>query len=587
MRKNWYTIADVDDVPSPALLVYPDRVEDNIRRMIAIAGGVERLRPHIKTHKLAEVVRMQMALDITKFKCATIAEAEMAAGCGAPDVLLAYQPVGPNVERFIQLVKKFPETKFSTIADDASAIRALSEAAKTAGLGSARGSRAPLGGPPSGTNNQEAPKITDGSSVRGPSPARQSSEPTEGAHYSKRNLPHFEKPWAIYAIHFATRQLRRLSPTARQVVLDCILRWNEQRYRLITACVMPDHVHLIIQPGIESMDSSGNSIFYSLEKILQTIKSYTAHEINKLESASGALWEKESFDRYVRSDRDLEQKFHYICINPWDSGLVQPNEPYPWLWTPEGFAASRREEHAGGVCSPELEVLLDIDCGQHRTGVAPGPKAIELYRLIASLPGLKPGGLHVYDGHIHDADLATRTKTCKASFAPVDALRQELTQAGLPVPRIVAGGTPTFPIHARRSDVECSPGTCLFWDAGYAKKLPDLDFLPAALVLTRVVSKPGKNLLCLDLGHKAIASENPHPRVQFLNLPDAKALSHSEEHLVVETTKAKGFAVGDCFYGIPWHICPTVALHGEAVVVENGQAGARWKIVARERRLTI
>ena len=253
----------------------------------------------------------------------------------------------------------------------------------------------------------------------------------------------------------------------------------------------------------------------------------------------------------------------------------------------ESFAASRREEHASGVCSPELEVLLDIDCGQHRTGVAPGQKAIELYRLIASLPGLKPGGLHVYDGHIHDADLATRTKSCEAAFAPVNALRQELTQAGLPVPRIVAGGTPTFPIHARRPDVECSPGTCVFWDAGYATKLPDLDFLPAALVLTRVVSKPGDNLLCLDLGHKAIASENPHPRVQFLNLPDAKAVAHSEEHLVVETAKADQFAVGDCLYGIPWHICPTVALHGEAVVIENGQAGARWKIVARERRLTI
>src|SRR5437879_3411572 len=115
MLATWFPFKNVDDVPSPALLVYPDRVEENIQRMIAIAGGVERLRPHIKTHKLAEVVRMQMAVGITKFKCATIAEAEMATGCGALDVMLAYQPVGPNVERFIQLVKRFPETRFSTI----------------------------------------------------------------------------------------------------------------------------------------------------------------------------------------------------------------------------------------------------------------------------------------------------------------------------------------------------------------------------------------------------------------------------------------------------------------------------------------
>src|SRR5207247_10298529 len=97
-------------------------------RMIPIAGGVERLRPHMKTHKMAEVIRMQMEQEITKFKCATIAEAEMTAAAGADDVLLAYQPVGPNVHRLIRLVKSFPQTKFSVIADDAEAIRSLSAA---------------------------------------------------------------------------------------------------------------------------------------------------------------------------------------------------------------------------------------------------------------------------------------------------------------------------------------------------------------------------------------------------------------------------------------------------------------------------
>jgi D-serine deaminase-like pyridoxal phosphate-dependent protein len=240
------------------------------------------------------------------------------------------------------------------------------------------------------------------------------------------------------------------------------------------------------------------------------------------------------------------------------------------------------------ACGPQsLDVLLDIDCGQGRTGVPLGPKAVELYRLIALLPGLKPGGLHAYDGHIHDSDLAVRTKNCEAAFAPVNALRQELINAGLPVPRVVAGGTPTFPMHSKRGDVECSPGTCVFWDAGYGAKFSDLDFLLAAVLLTRVVSKPGANRLCLDLGHKAVASEMPHPRVQFPNLTDAKFVAHNEEHLVVETEHAGAFKVGDCVYGIPWHICPTVALHSEAVVVENGKATARWRVAARERRLTI
>jgi len=133
MQQSWFKIDNADDVASPALLVYPDRIEENIRRMINIAGGVERLRPHIKTHKLAELIRLQMAHGIRKFKCATIAEAEMAAGCNAADVVLAYQPVGPNVRRVLQLVQKFPNTKFSTIADDANAIHALSKAFTEAG----------------------------------------------------------------------------------------------------------------------------------------------------------------------------------------------------------------------------------------------------------------------------------------------------------------------------------------------------------------------------------------------------------------------------------------------------------------------
>jgi D-threonine aldolase len=79
----------------------------------------------------------------------------------------------------------------------------------------------------------------------------------------------------------------------------------------------------------------------------------------------------------------------------------------------------------------------------------------------------------------------------------------------------------------------------------------------------------------------------PHPRVCFLNLSEANPVAHNEEHLVVETVHADEFAVGDCLYGVPWHICPTVALHSEAVVVENGKASQRWRIAGRDRRITI
>jgi len=102
-----------------------------------------------------------------------------------------------------------------------------------------------------------------------------------------------------------------------------------------------------------------------------------------------------------------------------------------------------------------------------------------------------------------------------------------------------------------------------------------------------VISKPEGQRLCLDLGHKAVASENPHPRVRFLELPDANAVTHSEEHLVIETPAAARFAIGDCLHGIPRHVCPTVALYSEAWIVEDGKATQRWPITARARRLTV
>jgi D-serine deaminase-like pyridoxal phosphate-dependent protein len=374
----WYEVRDVAAIPSPALLVYRDRVGENLKRMLALAGGPERLRPHIKTHKMSEMVRLQLELRIKKFKCATLAEAEMAARAGVPDLLLAYQPVGPSLEGVAALLKAFPHTEFSVLCDDTATLRQLSK--------------------------------------------------------TMRTLPRARKG--------------------------------------------------------------------------------------------------------------------------------------------QGTAMS-------------LEVLVDLDVGQHRTGVPPDERAFELYRLLASLPGLRPGGLHAYDGHIGDSAPAARTAACGAAFEPVSALRRRLALAGLPVPRVVAGGTPTFPMHARNPEVECSPGTCVFWDASYASRFADMPFVPAALVLTRVISKPGPNRLCLDLGHKAIASEMPQPRVQFLNLEDATAVMHSEEHLVVETARAADFELGDCLYGVPRHICPTVALHAEAVLIENGKTTKRWRVVARDRELRI
>ncbi len=359
-----HRMANEADVPSPALLVYPDRIAANLARMVAMVGNPARLRPHVKTHKMAEVVRMHLAVGIRKFKCATIAEAEMTAAAGADEVLLAYQPVGPNIARLRQLTEKFARTRFAALCDD------------------------------------------DGAGV-------------------------------AMAAAFA-------------------------------------------------------------------------------------------------------------------------DAPHP------------------------LAVYLDIDCGHARTGIVPGAGAAECYARLSTLRGITMAGLHVYDGHLHDSDPSLRRKNWEAAFAPVDALRRQLG-----MPPMVAGGSPTFPLHAACTDRECSPGTTVLWDFGYGDKLADVPCQHAALLLTRVISRPGRNRLCLDLGYKAVSADKAPPRARLLELPDAVHVVHNEEHLVVETPRAAEFAVGACLYALPAHICPTVSLHDEAVVVREGRAAERWAVTARRRQLTV
>jgi REP element-mobilizing transposase RayT len=169
----------------------------------------------------------------------------------------------------------------------------------------------------------------------GVAPSRTSVETnqTGGTRYSRRRLPHFEKPWAIYAVTIAMKSGRCLSPKARTIVLNSLRHFHNQRYELFAACVMPDHVHLLLQPWPKNNDVNGSVFFWPVSELMHSIKSFSAHKINEVEKKAGAVWEKERFDRYIRSDRDLEEKFHYILRNPWDSRVAKQNEDYPWVWT--------------------------------------------------------------------------------------------------------------------------------------------------------------------------------------------------------------------------------------------------------------
>ena len=244
--------------------------------------------------------------------------------------------------------------------------------------------------------------------------------------YAKRFLPYFERPWGKYAVSFRTRERRHLSPPARTIVLDCILHWRTRRFELFAACVMPDHVHLLLEPGVKEIGSTGETAFYSLTEIMHTIKSFTADAINQREGTKGAVWEQEWFDRLIRSERDLGEKFAYITRNPWDAQIVAADEDYPWVWWPqlaaEGDAArhllpASRQEQASCLCSPES--LCSPEC-QIFVGT---------HALLFEPEGLENPGLVVIDEQ-HKFGVAQRGRLTAREPAP-----DVLVMTATPIPR--------------------------------------------------------------------------------------------------------------------------------------------------------
>lgn len=284
----------------------------------------------------------------------------------------------------------------------------------------------------------------------------------------------------------------------------------------------------------------------------------------------------------------------YNMVGPNIARIVSLAQTYPATQFSVNADDADNIEQLGAAATRgrvSMGVVLDLNPGRDRTGVTPGPAAAALYRQISHTSGLRAEGLHLYDGqHLH-ADFTERQQAVAQVWERVTAFRELLERSGMRVPRIICGGTPTFPVYAQMSDpiIELSPGTCVFHDCNYGEKFPDLAaFVPAALVLTRVISRPTANRLTLDVGTKAVASDPPMgQRVVLPEIPDGLQVLHNEEHLVVETPQAEKWKVGDCLLAIPRHVCPTSALHRTVLVVDHGELVDEWEVSSRDRRLTI
>ena len=233
-----------------------------------------------------------------------------------------------------------------------------------------------------------------------------------------------------------------------------------------------------------------------------------------------------------------------------------------------------------------VNIYIDINNGMNRSGINIGPDLNDLIAVLNDCSSLILKGLHVYDGHLRDSNFSERNQKIEKGFETVTQYFNSLKET-YPDIKLICGGTPSFTSHLKKDNRITSPGTCVLWDWGYSEKLTEQNFKFAALLVTRVISKPTEGIVTLDLGHKSVAAENPiDKRVRFLNLDGYELLSQSEEHGVLKVKNWEAINVGDVFYGIPYHICPTINLHDEVSVIQNGLKTDTWFITARKRKLS-
>lgn len=253
------------------------------------------------------------------------------------------------------------------------------------------------------------------------------------------------------------------------------------------------------------------------------------------------------------------------------------------LVTVDDVGSARELNDACKAYDRPVSVLIDLDVGLHRTGIAPGPAADELARAVARMSHVRLRGLHAYDGHIRESDVDARRPLVEAAMAGPVRMKQWLAAEGLcdGPPVLSTSGTLSFIVAKDIEDIdELTPGTWVFWDGVY-NEIDGPRFEFAGLVAGRVVSHPGGNHLTLDAGSKGISRDIPGPPV-VIDCPGLVPEHAHEEH---QSCRWQGDGpmppIGRVVLFAPRHICTTVYLYSHFHVVENGEIVDRWPIVCR------
>jgi D-serine deaminase-like pyridoxal phosphate-dependent protein len=232
-----------------------------------------------------------------------------------------------------------------------------------------------------------------------------------------------------------------------------------------------------------------------------------------------------------------------------------------------------------------LNVLIDVDIGMHRTGV-PLDLLESLYERCQSLKGISLKGLHCYDGHCNDSDFNRRKAMVDEIDKKVLLAQESICKKGFECELLVMGGTPNFPCRTGKKNFYLSPGTIFIGDWGYYTKLPDLAFTPGAAIFSRVISHQCGNTFTLDLGHKGIAADPSMERGIIAGLDEAKPVFQSEEHWVFSLPLTMALPpIGSGCYVIPTHICPTSALYPQIEIACGGKIIDQWQVSARNRKI--
>ena len=233
-----------------------------------------------------------------------------------------------------------------------------------------------------------------------------------------------------------------------------------------------------------------------------------------------------------------------------------------------------------------LDVLVEIDVGANRCGVAPGEPALDLAKRIDDASSLQFAGLQAYQGRAqHIRSFEERRAAIDAAVAETRRTVDLLAENGLACDTVAGAGTGTHGFEAASGVYnELQPGSYIFMDADYARNLRQDggefdEFEHALFVQTTVMSTPTRERACVDAGLKAFSVDAGMPTVwEHDNLEFVRA---SDEHGVLAVAEGANVGRGAKLLFVPGHCDPTVNLHDWYIGVRGGRVEAIWPVDAR------